>query len=784
MASVGAALSISVKLLNEAKADLARLQKDLDGVGDEAKKASPKLNDASDKVTKISKVAGAGHGPLGKFGGALGDVAKIAGGFIIAQGLIKLPGLLSSFVGGASSLSESLSKVRIVFGESAAEIEDWAATAAKALGMSKGAALEAAGTFGNFLQAMGATTPEATKMSKSMVQLATDLGSFNNADPTEVLLALRSGLSGEAEPLRKFGVALSEAAVKAKLLELGIKPLGKEFTEQQKIQARYAIIMEQTSMAQGDFARTSGGLANQTKILQASFKDAADQLGTALLPGIVAVAGALIQVLPTVIAVGEALGGKVMSAAQAAWGVVAPLIVTVAGLAWDGLKLIGDITWSALTDAWSVVAPLLAKVAGLAWDGLVKVGEGSWEKMVAAWTVISDRMGSVPWGKIKDGATDTNNWAAAWEAVAKKMQPAVDLLKPLVEKILVSLKTQFDEVKEALGPLLDAFKEWEPILKPLAIVIGTVLVVAVAAILVALDLWVKFVTATVIPMIETLTKIVRGITASFEFVTGKVKAWGPEIGAAFLVVWNVFKANAALIIGIFAELVTDMKQKGKDIVTGLWEGIESLDEWLRAKVFAFGQKIFNAVKAGLGKLNPFSPSKYGIEVGYFLGKGIEVGISQMLPSLLSTVNSMGMVVSTALAAAMRFTVGGVGSGPGGFGTGPGGSQTVGMTSDQLLEHLYTQLLGGQIPGSPTNGMSLGAWGALIWDQIQSMGSALNPLDPFGGTLPGATGPDRVGIGQIDRPPLRPPGAPQPIILQIDGREIAYALANHNARSFA
>lgn len=251
---------------------------------------SRKFNDGIGDAEKKSK----------GLGSALGDVAKIAGGVALGAGLTQLPGLISGMVGSASDLNESLSKVRVVFGESSPEIEKWASTASGAFGQSKQQALEAVGTFGNFLQAMGQTPAVAGDMSKSMVELAADLGSFNNADPTEVILALRAGLSGEAEPMKKFGVALSEAAVSAKGVELGLVGVGEKMTEQQKITARYAIIMAQTATAQGDFARTSNGHANQMKILQARLADVRAEIGTALLPIVVSMGTAFLGLIEKV----------------------------------------------------------------------------------------------------------------------------------------------------------------------------------------------------------------------------------------------------------------------------------------------------------------------------------------------------------------------------------------------------------------------------------------------------------------------------------------------------
>src|SRR3546814_3222598 len=94
-------------------------------------------------------------------------------------------------------------------------------------------------------------------MSQIFAQLAQDLVSFYNVDTETAIQKLRSGLSGESEPLRDFGVFLTEANVKAKALEMGLTGVGDELTEQEKILARYQLVLEATKNAQGDGARTS-----------------------------------------------------------------------------------------------------------------------------------------------------------------------------------------------------------------------------------------------------------------------------------------------------------------------------------------------------------------------------------------------------------------------------------------------------------------------------------------------------------------------------------------------
>ena len=156
--------------------------------------------------------------------------------------------------------------------------------AATAMGMSQQTALESHATFGNFIQALGAGEEQSREMSGSLVQLAADLGSFNNTGVDEVIMALRSGLAGEAEPMRRLGADVSAARVEMELLEMGIEKVNGKFTESQKIQGRYRAIMEDTTSAQGDFARTADGLANSTKTVNAQLADLQTDLGMRFLP--------------------------------------------------------------------------------------------------------------------------------------------------------------------------------------------------------------------------------------------------------------------------------------------------------------------------------------------------------------------------------------------------------------------------------------------------------------------------------------------------------------------
>jgi len=252
------------------------------------------LNRELDKAEKKTRGFGSVmQGVLQGVGIGLFSVAtKAVGSFISFTG---------DAINAASDLSESINKVDVVFGNQADGILEWSKNAATALGQSQGQALEALGTFGNLFDSMGIGEESTADMSKGLVQLASDLASFNNIDPTEALEKLRSGIVGETEPLRTLGVNLSAAAVEMKALEMTGKATGKELTEQEKVAARYALIMEQTQNAQGDFARTSDGLANSQRILSAQWQDLSATVGAALLPVFAQLVTALNTLVQTVL---------------------------------------------------------------------------------------------------------------------------------------------------------------------------------------------------------------------------------------------------------------------------------------------------------------------------------------------------------------------------------------------------------------------------------------------------------------------------------------------------
>lgn len=223
---------------------------------------------------------------------------------------------IGSAIGKASDLNETMSKTKVIFGAAQRDVVKFAEGAARSLGQTTQQALDAAATFGIFGQAAGLTGQNLAKFSTDFTALASDLASFNNTSPEDAIQAIGAALRGEAEPLRRYGVLLDDATLKAAAFELGIYDGNGALTAQQKILAAQKVIYEQTTLAQGDFERTSDGLANQQRILSAELDNLQAKLGEAFLPVVEAIipkltdlAGILAENSKTVIIVVTAVTG-------------------------------------------------------------------------------------------------------------------------------------------------------------------------------------------------------------------------------------------------------------------------------------------------------------------------------------------------------------------------------------------------------------------------------------------------------------------------------------------
>jgi hypothetical protein len=313
-------------------------------------------------VQKVDKSADKAATSTGKLGtqskaasGKLRSAASSAKGFVLASaGIMGAQQVVGDAIGNAVNLGEQMSKTAVVFrGPGAKSVQDWSKTTATALGMSQRQALEATGTFGNMLVPMGFGRKRAAEDVEDDGRALVDMASFNNASPEETLDAVRAGLAGETEPLRRFGIFLSDARLKQQAMSMGLYKGKGVLDANAKAQATYALILKDSKDAQGDFARTSDSLANQQRVLKAQYEQLTATLGKQLLPAL----SWMVKNLPTL--------AIIVGSLATAWG-----IWTVT----SAMATAGTLSLSGAFGALS--AAMLANPVGVVLIALVALGAG------------------------------------------------------------------------------------------------------------------------------------------------------------------------------------------------------------------------------------------------------------------------------------------------------------------------------------------------------------------------------------------------------------------------
>lgn len=205
---------------------------------------------------------------------------------IVALGIGKV--IKDSIQSGMDAI-ESDSLFSTVMGENAEAVKSWSNTVANALGLSAVTMQKNIGVIYNMTSSMGVASDNALKLSKGVSVLAEDMASFYNLDSDEAFNKLRAGITGETEPLKALGILVDENTVKQVAYSQGIAEVGAELTNEQKVLARYTAILNQTSNAQGDLARTLDSPSNQLRSLKQSVTNLGIAFSNILMPVVQAV---------------------------------------------------------------------------------------------------------------------------------------------------------------------------------------------------------------------------------------------------------------------------------------------------------------------------------------------------------------------------------------------------------------------------------------------------------------------------------------------------------------
>ena len=215
-----------------------------------------------------------------RLGSSLLRLAGVGGGIYMLQRGLR------NVIAEASRAQETIGKFNVVFGDNARAAALWAEEFGNSVGRSTTDIQEWMASVQDLFVPLGFARDKATGLSESLVKLAVDVASFSNKIDADVIRDFTSALVGNHETVRKYGIIISENAIKQEALNQGINKTYKELTDLEKVSLRMALIQKGSTDAQGDAIRTSDNYANQVKRINANYQELSVTIGEQLIPAL------------------------------------------------------------------------------------------------------------------------------------------------------------------------------------------------------------------------------------------------------------------------------------------------------------------------------------------------------------------------------------------------------------------------------------------------------------------------------------------------------------------
>lgn len=592
---------------------------------------------------------------MGKADSKIGGLAGTVGKFALAAGAAGGAAAVAfgvKAVMGASDLNETVSKIGVVFGEQQGIVTGYADQMARDFGAPKQEILDAAASIGLIGKASGLSQADAANMSTELAQMAVDASSFYNVPLPEALQAIQSGLVGEAEPMRRFGVLLNEAAVQEEAVALGLATMGQELTEGMKAQARASLITKGMSDASGDLARTQDSLANRIKEAKGRAMNFATDVGSRLLP-------IVLQAFDLFERWGPVIRDVVAGAFQRLGEVVSPIIGWFQGLMAGGEGVSGSMSAMApvletVKAVWDTFSAKVQQIAGYFGEFVVFIQTqlGAFQEATkhilnvvrGIWAAVGDEI----WSIVK----------RVWSAIAETIRAVMNIVKGIIQTVLALINGDWGKAWDGIKMILDGV--WDAIAGIVRLGTGVIKDLVEAALSLIRVVWNKAweeVSGFVGKTWETIkTKVSGGIGAVVGFISGLPgKAYSAAIGLRDKLVevaraaWEAFDSAVDTAVagvlefvgGIPGKIVSAignmgslLKDAGKQVIQGLLDGIENMIGKVKSKL----QSVTSLIPDWKGPARVDRTLLYGS--GQLVMQGFVNGLEDKVPTVKRTLQGI------------------------------------------------------------------------------------------------------------------------------------------------
>lgn len=577
--------------LNSAKAELNVLNRELDKNEKVLKDAENQLEENSDELEKFAK----NEDKAGQSAIKMGDLIKanvisdaIVGGVKALGSAMKevasrFIDFVKSGVENASNLQEVQNVVDTVFGESAKTIDEFAKNAGVQFGMTELSAKKFAGSMGAMLDSMGIAPDQTTEMSTSLVGLAGDMASFYNLDHEDTWTKIRSGIAGETEPLKQLGINMSVANLEAYALSQGINKSFKEMTQAEQATLRYNYLMEATANAQGDFAKTSDGFANQQRILSLQFENLATNIGTFLLPTLNEALIVFNDMMSGEISMEQGIG----QLSQIVVDLVNAIVERLPELLNAGMTMLETLLqgfMNMIPNILPAVVQLLTSLVGFIIESLPMIVDSAIQIVLA----LANGLG---------------------QALPTLVPAVIGAILTIVENLIDNVDLIIDAGIQLIMGLADGLIEAIPIL------------------------------------LEKIPVIIEKLITGFYRNHAKISATGWELivklaQGLISAIPDVIRAIPKIIAGIingFKNGFSEMRNVGKNMLQGLWQGMGEWAGELYNKVKNLGKDIVGWFKGTFGIHSP--STVFADEIGKNMALGVGVGFEDTMAGVTSQMTS-------------------------------------------------------------------------------------------------------------------------------------------------
>lgn len=386
--------------------------------------------------------------------------SKVGSAIKMALGAVSI-GAITSFAKSCIDLGSDLAEVQnvvdVTFGSMSTEVDKFSKNAIAQFGLSETVAKKYMGTYGAMAKAFELNTQQAYDMSAAITGLTGDVASFYNLSTDEAYTKLKSIFTGETESLKDLGVVMTQTALDQYALNNGFGKTTAKMTEQEKVMLRYQFVMAQLGIAQGDFARTSDGWSNQTRVLQLRF----DQLRATIGQG-------LINALTPVLKILNGIIERLQVAAQAFTAFTAALFGKSTQQSTNPVPKQDIVGGSDLADSTGQAADNTGDIAGNLKDGAeqakkIQLALMGFDQINKLSSPLDDT--NTPSG----GGTEIPGYDGLDGSVLSDVNKELEDINKNAEKAANAVKNFLKGVKEAAEPTTKALKKlWDEGLSKLA----------------------------------------------------------------------------------------------------------------------------------------------------------------------------------------------------------------------------------------------------------------------------------------------------------------------------